>query len=79
MGFFLAHEHSDFTFLAISEQLQVADSAFFPLIITEPVQLSPHLKNAFEAFVNLLCVDFGNIDLKIIYQVHLLQRSYNKR
>lgn len=43
-GLLLSHEHSDLAFFAVTHNLDVADTALFPLIVCEAIEFGSELK-----------------------------------
>ena len=54
----LSQEHPDLAFLAVSEHLEVTNTAFFPLVVIEAVELCPHLENALKSIIGWLHCNF---------------------
>ena len=63
-SFFLAHQKADAFACFVPHQLAVANTSFFPLVISESVELDAKLKNTFETFCASFDSNFWQINLK---------------
>ena len=59
----LAHQHSDSLLLTVAHKFRVANTAFLPLIVSEPVKFYPHFKYALQTLGTGFDLNLGNINL----------------